>query len=381
MATYTPEQLGIKPPPGGFQVGGWYQSRQFWGGTLSEPGQIHPSSNQPGAGGLVSEEVIAQTNPANVAYIQQQRANLNLPPSPATGVPSGGQITPAPAGTAPTTPTTGAGLGIQMPGTSMINLPNLYSSLYESSGISAKEAELTNKEKQYLEAKAKISDNPFLSASMVDKRLARLEAKYKTETDPLRNEIATKKADIETQLNLQTKQFDINSQAARDALNYFNTLLDSGALNNASGEDIANLTRATGLSSSAIYSAINAKKEKDVETQVITSEADDGTVTASVINPRTGEIISQTNLGQIGNQQISGGGATATERLQSEQQETSQNLISDAQRGATLRQLVGHYGIPGGLDIDTIYRLYNTYSPHGIAKETLEQVKQGIFLD
>ena len=45
-AIYDPTSLGIKPPSGGFQVGGWYSGRQFWNGTLSEPGQIHPSSNQ-----------------------------------------------------------------------------------------------------------------------------------------------------------------------------------------------------------------------------------------------------------------------------------------------------------------------------------------------
>lgn len=77
MATYTPQQLGISAPPGGFQTGGWYQGRQYWDGTLSEPGVIHPLSNQQGAGQAVSNEVIAQTNPANVAYIEQQRIQAN----------------------------------------------------------------------------------------------------------------------------------------------------------------------------------------------------------------------------------------------------------------------------------------------------------------
>lgn len=72
-ATYTPEQLGIKPPPGGFQQGGWYQARQYWDGTLSEPGVIHPSSTQQGAGQPVSKEVVQQTAPENWEYIQQQR--------------------------------------------------------------------------------------------------------------------------------------------------------------------------------------------------------------------------------------------------------------------------------------------------------------------
>jgi hypothetical protein len=68
-----------------------------------------------------------------------------------------------------------------------------------------------------------------------------------------------RKADIETQLNLQTKQFDITSQASRDALERFNTLLKAGALDNAGGDDIANITKSTGLSTGAIQSAIQAK--------------------------------------------------------------------------------------------------------------------------
>lgn len=68
-----------KAPSEGFKTGGWYEGRQYWGGTFSEPGQIHPSSNQPGAGQTVSKEVVQQTDPANWGYIQQQRQAQGLP--------------------------------------------------------------------------------------------------------------------------------------------------------------------------------------------------------------------------------------------------------------------------------------------------------------
>ena len=42
LAVYTPQSLGIKPPSEGFQEGGWYSGRQYIGGTLSDPGFIHP---------------------------------------------------------------------------------------------------------------------------------------------------------------------------------------------------------------------------------------------------------------------------------------------------------------------------------------------------
>lgn len=357
------------------QVGGWYDGMQYWGGSLSQPGQINPQSNQPGAGGLVSKEVIAQTDPKNVAYIEAQRAKMGLTPSPATGVPSSPQAPIVP----PTSSAPGADLGSLAGGfstTPTINLPDLYKNLYSSSGITEKETNLRGLESKFLEAKGKISDNPFLNASMIDQRLQRLQRKYDEETLPLKNEISTRKADIETELNLQTKQFDINSQSARDALSYFNTLLQAGALDSASGEDIANITRSTGLSSSIIQSAVSARKEKNVDTQVITSTADSGEVTVSIINPKTGDIVSQKSLGAIGNKQS--GGLSVTQQKEADAEANRKTLISDVQRGAILKDLIGHYG--GALDVAEIYRLYNSYSPYGQAEESIDEVKEGKFV-
>jgi hypothetical protein len=102
MATYKPEKLNISAPSGGFQQGGWYSGRQYWGGTLSEPGQIHPSSNQQGAGQDVSQEVVQQSSPQNWDYLQEQKqvstqiqadqikppTNLDLPNQMNTGLQS-----------------------------------------------------------------------------------------------------------------------------------------------------------------------------------------------------------------------------------------------------------------------------------------------------
>ena len=69
----TKDPTGGEAPSGGFQTGGWYGGYQYWKGSFaSRAGQIHPGSDQQGAGKDVSTEVIAQTSPANVAYIQQQ---------------------------------------------------------------------------------------------------------------------------------------------------------------------------------------------------------------------------------------------------------------------------------------------------------------------
>lgn len=54
--------------------GGWYEGKQYWNGQLGAPGVVmDPSAS--GYGKSVSNEVIAQTNPDNVAYIQSLKAN------------------------------------------------------------------------------------------------------------------------------------------------------------------------------------------------------------------------------------------------------------------------------------------------------------------
>lgn len=352
---YSPETLGIKPPAGGFKQGGWYSGRQYWAGTLSEPGAIHPQSDQPGAGQPVSPEVIAQTAPENVQYIEEQKrkaataayapAATYAPGAPSPGVPTPGA--PAPGAEMP---------GITTPET--INLPEMYKGLYESAGISKLEEEYSTKEKEFIEAKAKINDNPFLSEATRVGRIAKLETLFTERTANLLNQIATKKADVETQLNLQTQQFNIESTAAQNALNQFNTLLGMGALDNVSGETIANLTRSTGISSDLIYSAIAANKKKNVNTQVITSTSESGEVWAVVINSDTGEIVSKKSLGIIGNIQT-GGEVSATKNVEAQFAAEAQTIQGQSIEGTwwgQFPQLVVKYA--PYMTLEKIYSLY-----------------------
>lgn len=57
--------------------GEWIGGRQYWDGTYSEVGQINKLSNQPGAGQRVSDAVIKQTNPNNLAFINNNNTPLN----------------------------------------------------------------------------------------------------------------------------------------------------------------------------------------------------------------------------------------------------------------------------------------------------------------
>ena len=284
MAVYTPEQLGIKPPQGGFSENSWVNGRNYIGGTFSEPGVLHPSGGQPGAGQLVSPEVNTQSagqqgvTPAQLeSYLAKQRALTPTTPTPTTpGFAGGGANS-----------TGGAG----MPVAPSINLPDLYKSLTKDSGIEAIQADLSAKEKAYNDAVSKINDNPFLSEASRVGRQQKLSTDYQNSIKSLQNDVTIKKADIETQLNLKSKQFDIESQQAKDALSQFNTLLDMGSLNNASGDEIAAITRTTGLSSSMIQSAINTNKEKNVKTTL--KEYDDGTNQGVAVIDSNGNIINK----------------------------------------------------------------------------------------
>lgn len=304
MATYSPSSLNIAPPPGGFQQGGWYNGRQYWGGTLSDPGVIHPSSDQIGAGQAVSAEVNRQTSiaaglapNANQDYINAQAGdqaivngrNVTYGAAPKAGpTTSYAPSTPAKPLVTPLVDT----LNIAAKPAPAIDLPNLYKSLQAGSGITEAEAELSALTKANNDAMSKINDNPWLSEATRVGRISKLATDYENKANAIKGDIAVKKADIETLLNLQTKQFDIQSNQAQQAMAQYNTLLNSGALNNASGEDIAAITRATGLSSSMIYGAINNKKINDVKTSTVSF--DDGTNQGfAVINSQTGEIISR----------------------------------------------------------------------------------------
>lgn len=84
MATYKPGDLGIDIS--GYGDGAWIQGRQLWNGTLSDPGVIHPDSNQQGAGQAVSSEVNQQSATQQGVSIEQfdsyLASDLNSPTSP-----------------------------------------------------------------------------------------------------------------------------------------------------------------------------------------------------------------------------------------------------------------------------------------------------------
>jgi len=262
-----------------------------------------------------------------------------------------------------------------------IDLQETYKGLYQSSGIESLETEYSDKEKRYIEAKASINDNPFLSEAERVGRIAKIDKLFQERTANLQRDIATKKADVETQLNLQLKQLDINSQATQQAWDRFNSLLNIGALDNVSGETIANLTRQTGISSDMIQSAISSRSKQDAQTQVIKSENDAGEVTVSVINTQTGEVISQKSLGAVGTKTKSSGGASGSATNVKQQfindAETIQGVSTDAGWVGIFPQLVAKYAPT--MSLQDIYKNYlgsSVGQQYGTPGESADEIKE-----
>ena len=365
-------------PAGGFQQGGWYNGRQYWNGTFSQPGQIHPQSNQQGAGSMVSPEVLAATSVAagnapgaNQAYINSQYSN-----------PSGGAGSTATSGGGATGLGSMGSFGV----TSNLNLMDEQKKLYDASGITQLQttiagiqASIDNMKAEADKRRAEVNENPFLSESSRVGRIRKIDDMLndtlQSEEAKLANyntQVTQKQNEINEKLGLITKQFDIDRVVRQDNIDLFNTLLASGALNTASAQDLGNLSAQTGLPISFIQSAV--EKATKAEVQIEKQVDDYGNVTILTIDKNTGNIINQVSAGKIGNA-TNGGSSKLTK--DEELVANVSSMIGDITAGSTLQEVVNYYSGLGGVPVETVYNYYNQYSPHGRANETLEDVKAG----
>ena len=304
----------IKP----LKEGEWYDARRYLGGQLLGVNEYEP-------GKFTSPETNAQSAAAQGVspdqfnnYLQTQANKVNQDLA-ASGL-GGGQVG---AGGA----TGGGGIGSGAGSTGPINLQNIYDQAYASAGVTKLQEqantiqqELSKREQALSDAKADINENPFYSEGNRKGVIAKLQQDAENDMNVLINQkavlqgqIDSAKADVETKLNIATKQFDINSSAATQALNQFNTLLSAGALDNASASDLAQFASATGISTSMINSAVKLSQQKNVESKMIETTDDYGNVTVSLVQIKDGQmqVVSKQNLGAIGKSSGSGVSASA----------------------------------------------------------------------
>jgi hypothetical protein len=377
MATYTPEQLGIKPPAGGFQTGGWYQGRQYWGGTLSDPNVIHPQSNQQGAGQPVSAEVRAQSaaqqgvSPQQFdEYLRKQGATpQQLPQSNAIYDERYG-VSSTPSASRPQTP----------------NLQEAYDKLFNTPEMKGLKEEQAKTEAERDRAISEIQNNPWFSSATTVGKIAQINADAEKKLTRVNNELARMQADAQIQYNIVTDQYTIDRQAYQDTLTQFNNLLQLGAFNNASGQDIAQWASATGISTSAIQSMVKTAQKKDLSLQ----SYDDGTNVYTLALDAEGNIVNKT---LIGRSKPSGGSDYGSGRWQYEQSAALNAFLEGSKNSyghvspTDWRSALGSYveaGLGTSLDFYKAYALYTDpnrgdfQQAYGFSKDMRQAVELGV---
>jgi len=151
------------------------------------------------------------------------------------------------------------------------------------------EKQITDKQSALTQAMANINDNPYYSEATRTGQLAKLQDRANTEIQTLQNQLTMKKADLQTQLNIATQQYNIQSQEYQNNLNRLNLLISTGAIAGASAEDIAQISEATGMGTSMVQSIISKVNEGNRNLQTSTDNA--GNVT--IFDANTGAIVNR----------------------------------------------------------------------------------------
>lgn len=174
------------------------------------------------------------------------------------------------------------------------------------------QSRIEQKRRSLAEAEANINDNPYYSEATRVGRIAKLREKAQqdiaidqtelgiaqTGISQAENKLSTAKADAQVKLNIAAQEYNIKSSEYQQNLQLFSTLLTSGALESASGADIAQITTATGMSSSMVQSIIDFQKKKNAPNPSLVT-TDDGTNQYVVaIDPKTGNVIQKQVLGK-----------------------------------------------------------------------------------
>lgn len=181
---------------------------------------------------------------------------------------------------------------------------------YNTPEIQAAQKAIIEKKAALAKAQADIDDNPFYSEARRVGKSASLTDRANRDIQIELDKLTMLKADAQIKINAATGQYNINRQAYQDTLSQFNTLMTAGGLTNANMDDLANYSVQTGIPVSVLRSIQQKQQDDKVKTQLITGN--DGTV--SIIDTRTGKILSQTEPG-VGEVKKATGGGSKESRL------------------------------------------------------------------
>lgn len=202
------------------------------------------------------------------------------------------------------------GFEAKLPQRPTIDLAKEYNTLYDSLGlkgykeaVEAKQQEILALRDQTDQAAALINENPWSSAANRTGRLAKLEEAYDRKANVLAAQAALEQQkyadaynELNTQMNLKTQQYNIDTNNFDWSINQLNSLLSLGALDNASSESLGNIAAQTGMSGDMISSMVKASKNSRMNPTLLQNTDDWGNVTLTLIDANTGNIINQQTL-------------------------------------------------------------------------------------
>lgn len=393
------------------QQGGWYDGQQFWNGTLSATGAINSQSNQPGAGQQVSNEVKAQSNPANVSYTNTQQVqtalntaqnavyqNYQSPDAPkvqstaeiAAGLKSSGLL---PTTTAPVAP----------------NLLDSYNQLRDQQGLPALEAHIND---------LKTQEEALIAQTRVN---VSAERGKPVAQNIIEGRVSEQQRNAQEQLDFVTRQKNSAIDTYNSALNTVKTIMDftqkdyDNALQSYTtqfNQAITTINLVQGIqqdqkndaqkfqdnarANAQIY--VNALKEGNInlaslppEQQIqlnkleVQSGLPVGFFASIKADPKANIISTNSYQGQTqvlmknpdGSISVqtygTAGGSGGTD---GSAKQNLAGLKADAQSGMTLANIIKKYkGVTGMTDNDIVEN-YNVYSKFGPAKETPQKISE-----
>ena len=212
---------------------------------------------------------------------------------------------------------------------STIDLNKIYQNELNSPELQTLQTELDTKKQARDTAEADINDNPYYTEATRVGKISKLNQRANNEITTLQSQIDQKKADAQVKVNIATQQYNIEDKAYQNNIQKLNLLISSGAIAGASSKDIGDIALATGMSTQMVSGIIGQVKQGQIQTSVTTNTDDNGNVTVSVVDTKTGKIIAQNSLGAIGNKQnVSAGPTAANYKAGSENYKTAVGLMT-----------------------------------------------------
>lgn len=207
-----------------------------------------------------------------------------------------------------------------------VNLNQIYNDAMNSEDLVNLQNELKAKKEAKVRAETDVNDNPFYAEVTRTGKLAKIQEAAQSEIANIESEVALKKADAQTKVNIALQQYNIDDKNYQNQLQKLNLLISSGAITNATSQNIADIALATGISTDMVKGIINTTKQNQQKLQVATD--DNGNVTIYDLN--TGKVVN--TIAGIDNKKSSSGNTLEDKKAQ-EFQSVIYKEIEQLQKG------------------------------------------------